>query len=289
MFYHDGKLQYEVKVDKPNPQFAKMLQQAIGGIEGEMRVCLQYLFQAWNMRGPAKYKDMLLDTGTEEIAHIEMLSTAVALNLDGAPNELKDQVAKESPFMEQVMGGANPRHILSSGLGAMAVDSNGVPFNGSWIVGSGNLAADMYANVMAESTGRLLATRLWKSTSDKGMKDMLAFLIARDTMHQNQWLAVLEENGGLKGAHPIPNSFPQAEENHDFNYTFLSTKVDGESEAKGRWSEGESIDGKGQFKYEKARPHGQKPHLGTPPPSGFAQKEQMEEGFTDKVKDVFKK
>ena len=289
MFYHDGKLQYEVKVDKPNPQFAKMLQQAIGGIEGEMRVCLQYLFQAWNMRGPAKYKDMLLDTGTEEIAHIEMLSTAVALNLDGAPNELKDQVAKESPFMEQVMGGANPRHILSSGLGAMAVDSSGVPFNGSWIVGSGNLAADMYANVMAESTGRLLASRLWKATSDKGMKDMLSFLIARDTMHQNQWLAVLEENGGLKGAHPIPNSFPQAEENHDFNYTFISTKVDGESEAKGRWSEGESIDGKGQFKYEKARPHGKEPHLGTPPPSGFAQKEQMKEGLTDKVKDVFKK
>ena len=50
MFYHDGKLQYEVRVDKPDPQFAKMLQQAIGGIEGEMKVCLQYLFQAFNMR-----------------------------------------------------------------------------------------------------------------------------------------------------------------------------------------------------------------------------------------------
>lgn len=54
MFYHDGKLQYEVKVDKQNPEFAAMLQQAIGGIEGEMRVCLQYLFQAWNSRGPRK-------------------------------------------------------------------------------------------------------------------------------------------------------------------------------------------------------------------------------------------
>ena len=289
MFYHDGKLQYEVRVDKPDPQFAKMLQQAIGGIEGEMKVCLQYLFQAWSMRGPAKYKDMLLDTGTEEMAHIEMLATAVALNLDGAPNELKDQVADESPFMEQVMGGANPRHILSSGLGALAVNSNGVPFNGSWVVSTGNIGADMYANVTAESAGRLLASRLWKSTSDKGMRDMLAFLIARDTMHQNQWLAVIEENGGLKGAHPIPNSFPQAEENQDFNYTFISTKVDGDSEAKGRWSEGESIDGKGQFKFEKARPLGKKPHLGTPPPSGFAQKEQMKDGFTDKIKDAFKK
>lgn len=81
----------------------------------------------------------------------------------------------------------------------MASDANGVPFNGSWVVASGNLAADMYANVMAESTGRLLATRLWESTDDPGMKDMLAFLIARDTMHQNQWLAVLEELGGPTG------------------------------------------------------------------------------------------
>jgi Mn-containing catalase len=84
MFFYDRKLQYKAKVDKPDPQFARMLQQAIGGIEGEMRVCLQYLFQAWGNRGPQKYRDMLLDTGTEEISHIEMLSTAVALNLEGA-------------------------------------------------------------------------------------------------------------------------------------------------------------------------------------------------------------
>ena len=53
MFFHDGgKLQYRVRVDTPNPIFAKMLQQAIGGIEGEMRVMNQYLFQAWSFRGP---------------------------------------------------------------------------------------------------------------------------------------------------------------------------------------------------------------------------------------------
>lgn len=84
MFYHDSKLQYRVKVDKPDPMFAKLLQQAIGGIEGEIRVCLQYLFQAWGQRGPVKYRDMLIETGTEELAHIEMLATAVALNLEPA-------------------------------------------------------------------------------------------------------------------------------------------------------------------------------------------------------------
>src|SRR3712207_6185334 len=99
MFYHDKKLQYKVRVEKPNPQFARMLQQAIGGIEGEIRVCLQYLFQAWGTRGPVKYRDMLLNTGTEEMAHIEMLATAVALNLEGAPNEVKDKIATANPLV----------------------------------------------------------------------------------------------------------------------------------------------------------------------------------------------
>jgi Mn-containing catalase len=288
MFYHDSKLQYKVQVDKPNPAFANMLQQAIGGIEGEIRVCLQYLFQAWGSRGPVKYRDMLMETGTEEIAHIEMLATAVALNLEGAPLSLQEDMAKDK-VIGAVMGGMNPRHVLSSGLAAMAVDSNGNPFNGSWVVGSGNLAADMYANVMAESTGRLLATRLWEATDDPGMKDMLAFLIARDTMHQNQWLAVLEELGGLKGVHPIPNSFPQAEENKEFNYSFVSTNVDRMAETDARWSKGTSIDGKGEFKVVCAEPQGGEPQLAPPDPRGHAQIEQMDgqSGFINKIKNSF--
>lgn len=282
MFYHDKKLQYKVRVDKPNPHFAKMLQQAIGGQEGEIRVALQYLFQSWGSRGPAKYRDMLMETGTEELAHIEMLATAVALNLEKAPAQMKDEMAKVNPLVGAVLGGGDVRHYLSSGMAAMAVDSNGVPFNGSWVVGTGNLAADMYANVMAESAGRVLATRLYEMTEDKGMKDMLSFLIARDTMHQNQWLAVLEELGGPQGVHPIPNSFPQEMENSEFAYAFLSTKANEEAPFPGRWTDGPSIDGKGKFTAVKARPLGEEPVLGAPAPEGYAQKEQMDPSLSEK-------
>lgn len=278
MFYHDGKLQYKVEVTTPNPVFARMLQQAIGGIEGEMRVAMQYLFQAWNARGPKKYRDMLMETGTEELAHIEMLATAVALNLEGAAPVLKEQAANENPAVAAVLGGMDPRHYLSTGLGAMAADSNGVPFNGSWVVGSGNLAADMYANVMAESTGRALATRLYEFTDDPGMKDMLSFLIARDTMHQQQWLAVLEELGGHQGALPIPNSFPQEQENGEFNYVFLSTQRDGQPLTEGRWTSGPSLDGKAQFSQQVAQPLGGEPQLAPPLPQAHAQTEQMTGG-----------
>ncbi|HLS96025.1 MAG TPA: manganese catalase family protein [Sphingobacterium sp.] len=275
MFYHEPKLQYKVRVDKPNPQFARLLQQAIGGIEGEIRVCLQYLFQAWGARGPAKYRDMLLETGTEEISHIEMLCTAVALNLEGAKGDLIDRVVSENPVVKEIMGGMDPRHYLSAGLAAMASDANGVPFNGSWVVASGNLAADMYANVMAESTGRLLATRLWESTDDPGMKDMLAFLIARDTMHQNQWLAVLEELGGPTEVHPIPNSFPQSQETQDFSYTFFSTNVNRPEPPAARWASGPSIDGKGEFEFRHATPFGDEPILSPPIPEANGQDEQQ--------------
>lgn len=282
MFYHDKKLQYKVRVDKPDPQFARALQQAIGGVEGEIRVCLQYLFQAWNSRGPVRYRDMLMDTGTEEIAHIEMLATAVALNLEGASSSVIDTIVGNDPIMEKIVGGGDPRHFLSGGLGAMAADANGVPFNGSWVVSSGNTAADMFANVMAEATGRVLATRLYELTDDAGMKDMLSFLIARDTMHQQQWLAVLEElgHGDIRGVLPIPNSFPQSQENQEFNYAFVNTNIDPVEPSVGhnrRWTHGTSLDGRSQFHEVKAQPQGGEPMLAPPIPQGHAQTEQIEQ------------
>ena len=275
MFYHYKNLQYTVRVDTPNPVFAKMLQQAIGGVEGEIRVMMQYLFQAWGQRGPTKYRDMLLETGTEEIGHIEMLSTAVAMNLEGAPSQVQDESAK-NPMMAAILGGMNPRHYLSAGLAALPENSNGVPFNASHVYASGNIVGDMYANVAAEATGRVLATRLYHMTDDPGMKDMLSFLIARDTMHQQQWLAVIEELGGYEANLPVPNSFPQSKELQDVSYTFMSTAIDGIAPPTGRWTDGPSLDGKGQFSVERMRPRGQEPKLAPPRPDGYAQTQQMQ-------------
>jgi Mn-containing catalase len=277
MFYTDGKLQYPVRVDSPNPLYAKMLQQAIGGVEGEIRVAMQYFFQAWGARGPKKYRDMLLQTATEELGHIEMLSTAVALNLEGSKPAVEKGVGAKNPAIQAMLGGQDPRHYLSAGAAAMPVNANGVPFDMSHIYASGNLAADMYANIAAESTGRLLATRLYELTDDPGMKDMWSFLIARDTMHQQQWLAVLEELGGPQ-ALPIPNSFPQGQEKGEFSYAFMTYGIDGTTPPEGRWSEGPSIDGRGEFHLETAQPLGEEPVLSSPADISFAQNEQLQGG-----------
>jgi Mn-containing catalase len=128
---------------------------------------------------------------------------------------------------------------------------------------------------MAESTGRVLATRLYEMTDDPGMKDMLSFLIARDTMHQNQWLAVLADLGGVQQVHPIPNSFPQSQENGQFNYAFVSTQKDAPTDPVQRWTTGPSIDGRGTFAFVPAEPLGGEPKLAPPVPESHGQSEQM--------------
>ncbi|SDQ85921.1 manganese catalase family protein [Natronobacterium texcoconense] len=254
MFFHEPELQYDVTVEEPDPHFAKLLQQAIGGAEGEIRVAMQYMFQAWAL--PPEYgefRNLLLETATEELGHIEMLATAVTENLRGAPDELQEETeqAREHAAMAASMTGQTPRHLLSSGQSAMPIDSNGVPFDAGQIVASGNLAADLYANVMAESTGRLLATRLYELTDDPGMREMLSYLIARDTMHQNQWLEALE---ALDDPVPIPSSFPQEEENQEFNYAFMSTRREPQPDPDAPWTQGDTPDSRGEFSYVPEQP-----------------------------------
>jgi Mn-containing catalase len=258
VFQHDDRLQFEVEVEEPNPRFAKLLQQAIGGAEGEMRVALQYMFQAFAVpKEKDEVRQFLMETATEELGHIEMLATAVSKNLEGASDDARG-TAREDAVIDEMMRSGQPRQALSAGLHAMPVDANGNPFTGNYVVASGNLAADMYANVMAESTGRLLATRLYEFTDDPGMEDMLEYLIARDTMHQNQWHAALEDLGEHR---PVPNSFDQTKENQEYNYTFMSTAAAERDDPERPWTQGESPDGNSEFSYEPRQPGGGAPDL----------------------------
>ena len=258
MFFHTKQFQYNAKPDAPDPVYAKQLQELIGGQWGEMSVTMGYLFQGWNCRGPAKYRDMLMDIGTEEIGHIEMLATMVARLLETSPVEAEKAVDDGGVVgavlggkstQEAMLAGMNPHHAIVSGLGAVPRDSNGNAWTSDFIVSSGNLMADFRFNVTAESQGRLQAARLYQLTEDAGVRDMLSFLIARDTMHQNQWLAAIEElkADGLEET-PVPAMFPQAQEMTEVSYKFLNFS-EGEESAQGRWAGGPSMDGKGEIEY----------------------------------------
>ena len=259
MFFHTKRFQYNAKPDNPDPIFAKQMQELLGGQWGEMSVMNGYLFQGWNCRGPAKYRDMLLDTATEEIGHVEMIATMIARLLETSPVEA-EQAANDGGVVGSVLGGGdtqeaiinaamNPQHAIVTGMGAAPRDSQGNPWSASYIVASGNLLADMRFNVTAESQGRLQVARLYQLTDDAGVRDMFSFLLARDTMHQNQWLAAIEEleKDGLEET-PVPSNFPQEREFSEVAYRFMNFS-EGEESREGRWASGPSKDGKGEFEY----------------------------------------
>lgn len=280
MFLHKKQLQYFTPPEKPDPIYAKKIQELIGGVFGEMTVMMQYLFQGWNCRGPAKYRDMLLDIGTEEIGHVEMLATMMAHLLDKAPLKQQEEGAQD-PIVGAVMGGGdkpadvmmdifaaamNPQHAIVSGLGALPADSVGFPWNGRFIVASGNLLADFRSNLHAESQGRLQAVRLYEMTSDSGVRDTLKFMIGRDTFHQTQWMKAIEEleADGLE-SHPVPSRFPQELEDAEAASQFWNHS-EGEDSAEGRWAQGTTYDGKDIQYIATPQPLGPVPN----PPAGEA-------------------
>lgn len=248
MFFRDRRLQFDARPERPDPVYARKLQEVLGGQWGEISVMMSYLFQGWNCRGPAKYRDMILDIGTEEISHVEMLATMIARLLEKGPVDAQEEAARD-PMVAAVLGGMNPQHVIVTGLGASPTDSVGYPWNARYTIASGNLLADFRYNLTAESQGRLQVCRIYNMTTDPGVRRMLSFLIARDTMHQNQWLAAIEELkvDGLEET-PVPSAFPQELEYADVAYQFWNVSDGDESEA-GRWASGPSPDGKGEFQY----------------------------------------
>ncbi len=84
-------------------------------------------------------------------------------------------------------------------------------------------------------------------TNDPGVKDMLSFLIARDTMHQNQWMASIEELE-QKQDPIVPSTFPHQLQKNEVAYSFMNFS-NGIESAQGRWANGRSMDGKSNFEY----------------------------------------
>lgn len=249
MFFHKQELQYNATPAGPDVFFARKMQEILGGQYGEITVAMQYGFQAWNTKLPGKYRDLLYGIGAEEFGHVEMIAIMIAQLLEKAPASDVEAAVKGDPTMAAVIGGEDVQHAIVAGAGARAVDSNGNPWQGSYITASGNLLADFTANANAEMQGRVQAARLYHMTDDKGVRDMLSFLIARDHMHQNQWIAAAQElrEEGYEDL-PVPSNFPLSDEVGDVAYTYMNFS-DGKQAGEGRWAKGPTPDGKGEFSY----------------------------------------
>ncbi|MGF1996574.1 manganese catalase family protein [Enterococcus casseliflavus] len=273
MFRHQKELQFEAKPEKPNSLVAKYLQELIGGQYGEMSVAMQYLFQGWSCRGEEKYKDMLMDIATEELGHVEMLATMVARLLEGAPVEDQEAAMKKDPTIGAIISGMNPQHSIVAGLGPRPADSVGNPWSGAYIIASGNLLADFRANLNAESQGRLQVARIYEMIDDRGVKDLLSVLLARDSYHQNLWAAAVKELEENEGSILVPTTFDRKNERLDIAYDFYNFS-EGDQSKEGSWAKGKALDGDGEYQWlDEPKVEGKAPKLdqvtpkmyGTPP------------------------
>lgn len=265
MFFHRQELQFHAKPEKPDAVFARKLQEVLGGQYGEITVAMQYGFQSWNTKLPGKYRDLLYGIGAEEFGHVEMLATMIAQLLGDAPLGVTEDAVQDDPTVAAVVGGTDPQHAIVAGAGARPVDSNGNPWSAGYVTASGNLLADFTSNANAEMQGRLQVARLYHMTDDHGVRDMLAFLLARDTMHQNQWIAAARElqEEGFEGL-PVPSNFPLDQEHRDVSYQYINFS-DGAQAGEGSWASGPTPDGKGEFTYVAEPPAGVPM---PPPPTG---------------------
>ncbi|MFC8598673.1 manganese catalase family protein [Isoptericola sp. NPDC057191] len=263
MFFHRQELQHQAKPDKPDAVYARKLQEVLGGQYGEITVAMQYGFQSWNAHLPGKYRDLLYGIGAEEFGHVEMLATMIAQLLEKAPLGVVEGAVQDDPTVAAIVGGTDPQHAIVAGAGARPVDSNGNPWSAGYVTASGNLLADFTANANAEMQGRLQVARLYHMTDDPGVRDLLSFLLARDTMHQNQWIAAAQElrDEGVEGL-PVPSTFPLGKEDRDVAYQYINFS-DGEKASEGRWASGPTPDGKGEFEYVAEPPAG----VPMPPPT----------------------
>lgn len=263
MFFHRQELQHTVKPDKPDAVYARKLQEVLGGQYGEITVAMQYGFQSWNAHMPGKYRDLLYGIGAEEMGHVEMLATMIAQLLEKAPLGVTEGAMQDDPTVAAIIGGTDPQHAIVAGAGARPVDSNGNPWSAGYVTASGNMLADFTANANAEMQGRLQVARLYHMTDDAGVRDLLSFLLARDTMHQNQWIAAAAElrEEGIEDL-PVPSTFPVSKEDRAVSYQYINFS-DGQAASEGSWASGPTPDGKGEFEYVAEPPTG----VPAPPPT----------------------
>lgn len=198
MFLHNKKMMYTVRVDRPNPAFAKLLLEQFGGPNGELAAAMRYFTQGWN-EPDQKRRSMLLDIATEELSHLEMVAQALTMLLKGTPSDQVDEV--EGGYLGDMLDGKADAYAAMSlhstetvlgGGGPRLTDSSGNPWTAGYVDTIGNPSADLRSDIAAEARAKMVYERLIKTSDDPGVKDTLNFLMTREIAHQKMFEAALD-------------------------------------------------------------------------------------------------
>lgn len=186
MFFHHKKLMYTVRVRESNPQLASLMLEQFGGPQGELAAAMRYFTQGLGECDPGR-KDLLMDIATEEISHLEIIGTIIAM-LNRGPKAIQSEGLAEAEDM-RLLGQNSTSHTeqILYGGGPALVNSSGVPWTAAYIDSIGEPAADLRSNIAAEARAKLVYERLINVTDDPGIKDALRFLMTREIAHMKSF------------------------------------------------------------------------------------------------------
>lgn len=169
MFKHDKSLLREVKVEKPNPQYAVLMQEQLGGGNGELKAAMQYMAQSFRIKDPV-IKDLFMDIAAEELSHMEMVAQTINL-LNG-----------HDVNYSAVESGEIETHVLT-GLSPVLINSSGAPWTADYVTVTGDLVADLLSNIASEQRAKVVYEYLYRQIEDKYVRETIDFLLNREEAH----------------------------------------------------------------------------------------------------------
>ena len=223
MYHHIKKLMYTVRVDEPDPQFGNMLLEQFGGANGELAAAMQYSIQGLNCADPAR-KDLLMDIGTEELSHLEIVGALARMHLK--PLKSVREAAEADPLI-----------AIAGGGGVNLFNSQGNAWTADYLKITGELDVDLRSNIAAEARAKIVYERLINFCRDAGTKDALQFLMTREITHMRAFTLALESMG--KPPFTVGKIAPTAKLVNQFFNDSTGAGEYGEIDTRGPWNEGE--------------------------------------------------
>ena len=177
MWQYEKKLQYPVKIKNPNPKYAQIIISQLGGPDGEVGASLRYLTQRFAMPYP-KVVGILTDVGTEELGHVEMVSSILyQLTKNLTPEEIK-----KSGF---------DTYFVDHTTGIYPVAASGTPFSAAAFQSKGDVLADLHEDLAAEQKARATYDNILRLVDDPDVCDAIKFLRAREMVHYQRFADAL--------------------------------------------------------------------------------------------------
>jgi Mn-containing catalase len=225
MYHHVKKLMYTVNIGEPDPQFGRMLLEQFGGANGELAAAMQYSIQGFNCEDPER-KDLLMDIGTEELSHLEVVGALIRMHLK--PLKSEREAAEADPLV-----------AIAGGGGAALFDSMGNAWTANYLKVTGDLAVDLRSNIAAEARAKIVYERLISFTQDPGSKQALQFLMTREITHMRAFTAALESMEKPQFSVGIIQPTPGLVDEF-FNASTGQSQY-GEKDATGPWNQGNGL------------------------------------------------